>query len=175
MNNLSKFVLIPAIVVLLALLVFPANACYGPHITGTIDRTQVNLNETVTVTGKICPPANNLTIRVDFTRPDYSYVDQWVLTDNVTGEFSVTQKLDMAGYWNVFPIYGHFCDRLYANVTDPAADHLLRLSSTPPCFRTKLLRLRCRRRLCKYRWNRRGDWSKEQDPKHQFIEVFSSD
>lgn len=122
MKNLSKFVLIPAIAILVTLLIIPVNACYGPHITGTIDRTQVNVNETVTVTGKICPPANNVTIRVDFTRPDYSYTEQWVLTDNVTGEFSVTQKLDMAGYWNVFPIYGHFCDRLYVNVTDLTAD-----------------------------------------------------
>ena len=129
MNNLSKFVLLPAITVLVALLIFPANACYGPHITGKVDRTQVNLNEKVTVTGKICPPAENVTIRVTFTRPDYSYVEQWILTDNVTGEFSASQNLDMAGYWNIFPIYGHFCDRLYANVIDPTADPL---APTPP-------------------------------------------
>jgi polyferredoxin len=122
MNTLSKKVLIPAIVILFAALALPVNACYGPHITGTVDRTQVNINDSVTVTGRICPPANNVTIRVDFTRPDYSYVEQWVLTDNITGGFSVTQKLDMAGFWNIFPIYGHFCDRLYANVTAPAAD-----------------------------------------------------
>ncbi len=119
MNNLSKYVLIPCIAVLLASLVFPVYACYGPHITGSIEKNQFLLNENVTVNGKVCPPANNLTIRVDFTRPDYSFVDVWVLTDNVTGEFSVTQKLDMAGYWNIFPIYDYFCDRLYANVTDP--------------------------------------------------------
>jgi len=122
MNRLSKYVLIPASVILLAALAIPVNACYGPHITGTVDRTQLNINENLTVTGRICPPADNVTIRVDFTRPDYSYVEQWVLTDNVTGSYSVTQKLDMAGFWNIFPIYGHFCDRLYANVTDPTAD-----------------------------------------------------
>jgi ferredoxin-type protein NapH len=122
MNKLSTYVLIPAIIVFVAAVIFPVNACYGPHITGTIDRTQVNINETVTVSGKICPPANNVTIRVTFTRPDYSYVEQWVLTDNLTGAFAVSQKLDMAGYWNIFPIYGHFCDRLFANVTDPATD-----------------------------------------------------
>jgi hypothetical protein len=129
MNKLSKFVLLPAITILVALVIFPANACYGPHITGTVDRIQVNLNEVVTVNGKICPPAENVTIRVTFTRPDYSYVEQWILTDNVTGEFSASQKLDMAGYWNIFPIYGHFCDRLYANVTDPMADPF---APTPP-------------------------------------------
>jgi ferredoxin-type protein NapH len=122
MNRLSKYVLIPAIVILLTVFAIPVNACYGPHIIGTVDRTEVNMNENVTVTGCICPPADNVTIRVDFTRPDYSYVEQWVLTDNATGAFTVTQKLDMAGFWNIFPIYGHFCDRLYANVTDPAAD-----------------------------------------------------
>jgi ferredoxin len=74
----------------------------------------------VTVTGIICPPAPNVTVRIAFTRPDYSYVEQYVLTDNKTGAFSVTQKLDMVGYWNIFPIYGHMSDRLYAVVTDPA-------------------------------------------------------
>jgi ferredoxin-type protein NapH len=100
--------------------VTPVEACYGPHITADIDKNEVYINETVTVTGQVCPPAENLTIRVTFTRPDYTWIDDWVLTDNVTGEFSVTQKLDMVGYWNIFPIYGHLCDRLYANVTDPA-------------------------------------------------------
>jgi ferredoxin-type protein NapH len=100
--------------------VTPVEACYGPHITADIDKKEVYINETVTVTGQVCPPAENLTIRVTFTRPDYTWIDDWVLTDNVTGEFSVTQKLDMVGYWNIFPIYGHLCDRLYANVTDPA-------------------------------------------------------
>jgi polyferredoxin len=97
-------------------------ACYGPHITANISKTQVNLNETVTVTGIICPAEENKTIRVTFTRPDYTWIDNWVLTDNVTGGFSVTQQLDMAGYWNIFPINGHICDRLFADVTDPTAD-----------------------------------------------------
>jgi Pyruvate/2-oxoacid:ferredoxin oxidoreductase delta subunit len=60
-----------------------------------------------------------VTVRVTFTRPDYTWIDQFTLADNETGEFSVTQKLDVAGFWNIFPIYGHMCDRLYANVTDP--------------------------------------------------------
>jgi len=122
-NKLSKFILIPAIAVILTLLVMPTVlACYGPHITAQISSTQVNINETVTVTGIICPPEQNKTIRVTFTRPDYTWIDDWVLTDNVTGAFTVYQKMDMAGYWNIFPINGHICDRLYANVTDPTAD-----------------------------------------------------
>ncbi|MFB3889275.1 MAG: 4Fe-4S binding protein [Candidatus Bathyarchaeia archaeon] len=93
--------------------------CYGPCITANISRTQVNIGESVTVTGVICPPQDNLTIRVTFTRPDYTWVDQYVVPDNKTGLFEVTQQLDMAGFWNIFPIYGHISDRLYANVTDP--------------------------------------------------------
>ncbi len=98
----------------------PVRACYGPCITANISSTQININETVTVTGQICPPAPNTTIRVAFTRPDYTFIEQYVLTDSETGEFTVTQKLDTAGFWNIFPIYGFICDRLYANVTDPS-------------------------------------------------------
>ncbi len=96
-----------------------ASCCYGPHITAEIDQTQVNLNETVIVTGQVCPAAENKSIRIAFTRPDYTYIEQYTVTDPETGNFSVTQKLDMAGYWNIFAIDGHICDRLFAEVTDP--------------------------------------------------------
>jgi hypothetical protein len=59
-------------------------------------------------------------VRITFTRPNYTWIDRYALADNETGAFSVTQQLDMAGYWNIFPIYGHLCDRLYVNVTNPA-------------------------------------------------------
>jgi len=98
----------------------PVEACYGPHITSTIDKTEVSLNESVTITGKICPPEPNVTVRVTFTRPDYTWIDRYALTDPETGEFNVTQNLDLVGYWNIWPIYGHMGDRLHANVTDPA-------------------------------------------------------
>ncbi len=105
--------------------------CYGPCIMANVSRNQVNLGESVTVTGQICPPANNITVRVTFTRPDYTWIDQYVIADNVTGGFNVTQKLDMAGFWNIFPIYGHISDRLYTNVTDPNIDPLAP-TPTPP-------------------------------------------
>ncbi len=98
----------------------PPLPCYGPCITANLSRTQVNLGESVTLTGQICPPTNNITVRVTFTRPDYTWIDRFILTDNQTGQFNVTQNLDMPGFWNVFPIYGHLSDRLYVNVTDPA-------------------------------------------------------
>jgi ferredoxin-type protein NapH len=100
--------------------VAPADCCYGPHITADINKTQINLNETVTVSGQVCPAALNKTVRIVFTRPDYTYIEKFVLTDSVTGNFNVTQKLDMAGYWNIFAIDGHICDRLFTQVTDPA-------------------------------------------------------
>jgi polyferredoxin len=96
-----------------------AEACYGPHITADIDRTQVYLNETVTITGEVCPAAENKTVRVAYTRPDYTYIEQYVPTDPISGNFTSTQQLDMAGYWNIFAIDGHICDRLFAEVTDP--------------------------------------------------------
>lgn len=95
-------------------------ACYGPHITANIDKTEVYINESVSVTGQICPPEPNVTVRLIFTRPDYTWIEQYILTDSETGEFAATQSLDMVGYWNIFPVYGHLCDRLHANVTDPA-------------------------------------------------------
>ena len=57
-----------------------------------------------------------------FVRPDYTWIDQIVTVNNETGEFTATQKLEMAGYWNIFPILGHINDRLGVTVVDPSAD-----------------------------------------------------
>ncbi|MGZ4850983.1 MAG: 4Fe-4S binding protein [Candidatus Bathyarchaeia archaeon] len=97
----------------------PVNSCYGPCVTSDIDKTQITINENVTVTGQICPPEENRTVRVVFTRPDYTFIEKYVLTDPKTGNFVVTQTLGMAGYWNIFSINGAICDRLFAQVTDP--------------------------------------------------------
>ncbi len=72
------------------------------------------------MTGQICPAGENLTVRVAFTRPDFSYIDRNVTTDPKTGNFTVTQKLDMVGYWNIFAINGVMSDRLFAHVSDPS-------------------------------------------------------
>jgi ferredoxin-type protein NapH len=146
MNKLSKSTVVPAILALVVFAAafnlvsqadattgpsdFPAGTrlldtplpCYGPCITSNISKTQAFIGESVTVTGQICPPADNVSVRVVFTRPDYSWVEQWVLTDNATGNFNATQRLDMAGFWNVFPVYDHINDRLYVNVTNPNPD-----------------------------------------------------
>lgn len=94
--------------------------CYGPHLTANISKTQVALNEVVTAQGMICPPAANQTIEVTFVRPDYTFINQQVRADDQTGEFTVNQTLDMAGFWNVFFLHNHITDRLFINVTDPA-------------------------------------------------------
>jgi Pyruvate/2-oxoacid:ferredoxin oxidoreductase delta subunit len=100
-------------------------SCYGPHITATISETEIYINENVTINGTVClgeAEEHNLTIRVTFVKPDYNWIDQYVVPDNETGEFTVTQKLDMPGYWNIFPILGHINDRLGVTVIDPSAD-----------------------------------------------------
>ncbi len=94
--------------------------CYGPSICANISSNEVNLGESVTITGHISPPEPNCTVRVTFTRPDYTWIDRYVETDPETGEFNITQQLDMIGYWNIFPIKQHISDRLYAYVIDPA-------------------------------------------------------
>lgn len=113
-----------ALAVMLCLYLIPmyfsiVKGCYGPHITAEISTTKAYLNDNVTITGKICPPESNAIVRVTFTRPDYTWIDRYIPADPETGEFRVTQTLDMVGYWNIFTIYGHLCDRLYVNVTDP--------------------------------------------------------
>lgn len=96
-----------------------ADGCYGPHITAEVDKKELQVNQNVTVTGMICPLEANKSVRVDFTRPDYTYIDVYTTTDE-NGNFSVTQTLDMIGYWNIFAIDGHMCDRLHAIVSDSA-------------------------------------------------------
>ncbi|MCW4044224.1 MAG: 4Fe-4S binding protein [Candidatus Bathyarchaeota archaeon] len=123
MNQKTALCFTIAIALLLCILsvynVQQATGCYGPHITGEINKTEFTLNENATVTGEICPAEANITVRITFTRPDYTWIDHIVQTDS-QGRFNVTQKLDMVGYWNIFPIYGHICDRLHATVVDPA-------------------------------------------------------
>lgn len=44
-----------------------ANSYYGPHITVNIDHVQINVNETVIVTGQVCLAAENKTVRIAYT------------------------------------------------------------------------------------------------------------
>lgn len=129
-SNAILYVIITVAVAVVCSTVFlsqPVSSCYGPHITANISATEINIHESVTVTGTVCLGLEdneglNLTVRVTFVKPDYNWIDQVVQVDNETGEFFATQQLDMAGYWNIFPIYGHINDRLGVTVIDPSAD-----------------------------------------------------
>lgn len=101
----------------------PASGCYGPHITADVSQTQINLGENVTVSGRICSDliGPNVTIIVTFVRPDLSWVDCTVFANEITGEFNASQKMEMTGYWNIFPRLGHMNDRLGVSVNDPSS------------------------------------------------------
>ncbi len=92
----------------------------------------MNLNDTVKITGQVCPAGKNITVEVIFTRPDYTYIEQYVIADPHTGNFSVTQKLEMIGYWNIFTLNGAILDRLFAVVTDPNNPNALEPTPTTP-------------------------------------------
>jgi ferredoxin-type protein NapH len=153
MSRLTKNVLMLTIVILITLTIAPSLClaseaytstaveeliveetpvpCYGPSICANVSSNEISLGESVTVVGHVSPPEPNCTVRVTFTRPDYTWIDQYVLTNPVTGEFNVTQKLDVVGFWNIFPIKGHISDRLYVNVTNPS-DPLAPVPTTIP-------------------------------------------
>jgi NAD-dependent dihydropyrimidine dehydrogenase PreA subunit len=93
--------------------------CFGPHISAYIDKTAIEINQSVTITGKINPPEPNTTVRICYIRPNYSWIEDYVPVDPETGEFSHTQMLDMVGYWNIFTSHGHISDRMHTEVSDP--------------------------------------------------------
>ena len=110
----------------------PAGSCYGPCIIAEVDKSQVNINDTVTITGQVCPPGENITVRVIFTRPDYTYIQLQTMADPKTGNFSFTQKLDMIGYWNIFALNGAIVDRMVVVVVDPANPNAPEPTPTTP-------------------------------------------
>jgi ferredoxin-type protein NapH len=110
----------------------PSDACYGPCVTANIDKTEIEINGTVTVAGQVCPVGQNVSVVVIFTRPDYKYIVQNVTSDPKTGNFSVTQKLDTNGYWNVFAVNGAMLDRLFVVVIDPSNPNAPQPTPTEP-------------------------------------------
>ena len=102
----------------------PANACSGPSIIANVSPAQVNINESVTVSGLIYPVNPNATVRVTFVRSDLSWIDINT-TVNAAGNFSVTLKLDACGYWTIYTFHDHINVRLAVYVIPPP-------SSSPP-------------------------------------------
>ncbi|MCW4033827.1 MAG: 4Fe-4S binding protein [Candidatus Bathyarchaeota archaeon] len=118
----------------------PVNSCYGPHITATVSATEILINENVTVTGTICLGGDetlNMTLRVTFIKPDYTWIDQFIEADPETGEFTCTQTLSEPGYWNIFPILGHINDRLGVTVIDPYNEYVDPETAVSPPFNVK--------------------------------------
>ena len=94
--------------------------CFGPEMIAKVDKNNIEINQTVTITGKIHPIEKNASVRVCAIRPNYSWIEAYVPTDPETGEFSYTMALDMAGYWNLCVSNIHISDRMFVEVSDPS-------------------------------------------------------
>ena len=94
--------------------------CFGPDIIAYVDKTAVEINQTITITGIISPPRANAAIRICSVRPDYSWIETYVPADPETGEFGpVEVVMDMKGYWNLCASNIHISDRMFVEVSDP--------------------------------------------------------
>jgi len=96
----------------------PANACSGPSVIANVSRTQININQSVTVTGLIYPFQQNASVLVTFVRPDSSWVNCYT-TVNATGQFNVTLTLDEYGFWSIYAIHDAIDSRLSVQVLSP--------------------------------------------------------
>lgn len=105
--------------------------CYGPCINASVSKTEVKVNESVTVTGQICPVEPNVQIRVTLVRADLSYVDIYLTTDE-KGAFNTTYTLDTPGTWIIYTSYKHMSDRLHVNVVSQST--LSPPTTAPPLY-----------------------------------------
>jgi len=94
--------------------------CFGPEMIANVDKTAIEINQTVTITGRIPPTGQNGSVRICAIRPNYSWIEAYIPADPETGEFSYTLTLDMAGYWNLCTSNIHISDRMFVEVSDPA-------------------------------------------------------
>jgi hypothetical protein len=131
MAKISRYISGAALTVLVVMVLLiasnigePANACSGPSVIASVSPTQININESVTVTGQIFPVNPNATVRVTFVRADLSWVDVNTTVD-ASGNFSVTLKLDAYGFWTIYTFHDHINDRLSVYVISPP-------NSSPP-------------------------------------------
>ena len=119
MNTLSRNVLTVALVVLSAMVLTPipsGNACYGPIIHATINKTHFEVNEPVIITGNVCRLEENKTAaRVVFVTPNEDYVEQWCELD-ANRAFNFTYAPEIPGKWTIYVNYEHNADRFYITV-----------------------------------------------------------
>ncbi len=128
MTKMTRYISGVALIVLVAMILLitlnvgePANACTGPSVIANVTPAQVNINESVTVTGHIFPVNQNASVRVTFVRANLSYVDMYTKPDS-TGNFNVTFKLDAYGTWTIYVIHDQrmtINDRLTVKVITP--------------------------------------------------------
>ncbi|MGD0644855.1 MAG: 4Fe-4S binding protein [Candidatus Bathyarchaeia archaeon] len=126
MAKISRYISGIALTVLVAMVLLissnigeRANACSGPNVIASVSPTQININESVTVTGQVYPFNPNATVRVTFVRPNLSWVDTYATVDNTTGKFTDTLKLDAYGFWTIYAIHDAMNDRLFVDVVSP--------------------------------------------------------
>jgi len=99
--------------------------CFGPEMIANVDKTAIEINQTVTITGKIHPIEKNASVRICAIRPNYSWIEDYVPTDPQTGEFNYTMALDMVGFWNLCVSNIHISDRMFVEVSDPAGNETI--------------------------------------------------
>ena len=119
MNTLSRNVLTVALVVLSAMVLAPfpsGNACYGPMIHATINKSHFRVNELVVITGNVCRLEENKTAaRVVFVTPNEDYVEQWCELD-ANQAFNFSYAPEIPGKWTVYVNYEHNADRFFITV-----------------------------------------------------------
>lgn len=94
--------------------------CFGPEIVANVDKTEVEIYQTITIVGRINPPQENATVRVCCVRPDHTWIELYAPTNPVTGEFGPTEVvMDMKGFWNIGVCTVHISDRMFITVSDP--------------------------------------------------------
>ena len=119
MNALSRIVLVATLLVLVAMVLAPVprgRSCYGPIIHATINKTHVQVNEPVIITGNVCRLEENKTAaRVVFVTPNEDYVEQWCELDE-NRAFNFSYAPEIPGKWTVYVNYEHNDDRFYITV-----------------------------------------------------------
>ncbi|MEM2261726.1 MAG: hypothetical protein QXK24_04670 [Ignisphaera sp.] len=69
-------------------------------ISITIDKTQLNIYEQITIQGSINPARPGATVTITYTKPDYTTITHTVTADS-TGSYTDKLTVDMKGKWNV--------------------------------------------------------------------------
>jgi hypothetical protein len=75
-----------------------------PSLGISLDKTQITIGASVTVTGRISPTLIGIPVKVHFVKPNNEVVDIQVLTD-ANGTYHTSYKPDVTGEWKVVAYY----------------------------------------------------------------------